>query len=120
MTEVLPACVQVVAAAAMHVQVGQSGLVLLRNIHDACATWRAGVDEDHAMVRTAHTVVVRTAGRVLHWCPFYAVWLFVFYVLFFIFKVSADLAGGAYSAPRDLLAGFGGHFAAEEELGWEE
>jgi len=30
-----------------------------------------------------------------------------------------DPAGGAYSAPPDPLAGFGGRFAAGEELGWE-
>ena len=29
-----------------------------------------------------------------------------------------DPAGGAYSAPPDPLAGFGGRFAAEEGLGW--
>jgi len=31
-----------------------------------------------------------------------------------------DTAGGAYSAPPDLLAGFGGRFAAGERAGEEE
>ena len=30
-----------------------------------------------------------------------------------------DSAGGAYSAPPDPLAGFGGRFATGEGLGWE-